>query len=257
MGFLDAEGEQGSFLDRHSSDSLHSQISNFIQDQISSGEWPSNYRLHAEPDLAKEFGVSRGTLRRAMETLISRGLLRKVQGRGTFVTSAQFEPAIAQKLISLYEEFETKGSGVTTQVIGKTIVEAPQPIARLLDVPTGHTLLKLTRLRVTPKGPVALLLNYVRVDLAPGLETVDFASTGLFAVLESRYQLRIGSGRRTFAAEGAPENVARELLVPLDFPVQYLEQVTYLTDGRPLEYSDVWINSQLLRVTSLLSRRKS
>jgi DNA-binding GntR family transcriptional regulator len=74
----------------------------------------------------------------------------------------------------------------------------------------------------------------------------------LFGVLEQRFNLRIGSGRRTFSAESANEEVAERLGLNVGAPVQYLEQVTYLNDRRPVEYSDVWINSRLLRVTSLL-----
>ena len=67
--------------------------------------------------------------------------------------------------------------------------------------------------------------------------------------------MKIASGRRTFTAEEASSEVAAELGVAVGSPVQYLEQVTYLDDGRPIEYSDVWINSKMLRVTSMLARR--
>ena len=59
--------------------------------------------LPPEPDLAKQLGVSRGTLRRALETLIGEGASRQVVGRGTFVISTVIEPAIAQKLSTLSE----------------------------------------------------------------------------------------------------------------------------------------------------------
>jgi len=234
---------------------LHSQISDRIRARIASGEWPSNYRLHAEPELATELGVSRGTLRRALATLIEQGLLKQVQGRGTFVTSTLIEPAIAQKLSTLSEDFASQGVDVATTVLTSDLIEAPRPIASLLDVVPGQRVLRLCRLRSTERGAVALLFNYVRTDLTPGIENVDFTANTLFGTLEDRYHLRIASGRRTFTAEEASPEVSEKLGVRVGSPVQYLEQVTYLADGRPVEYSDVWINSKLLRVTSLLSRR--
>ena len=234
---------------------LHAQISDYFRAQIASGSWPSHYRLRTEPELATELGVSRGTLRRALTTLISEGLLRQVPGKGTFVTSTFIEPAIAQKLSTLSEDFASQGVDVATTVRGQTLLEAPRPIASLLDVTPGQQVLRLERLRSTVQGPVALLINYIRADVAPGIERLDFAANSLFGVLENTYNLRIGSGRRTFTAEGATSGVARALAVPEGHPVQYLEQVTYLVDGRPVEYSDVWINSRMMRVTSNLARR--
>lgn len=242
-------------LNREAAVPLHVQISDSIRAHIASGDWPSNYRLRTEPDLAEELRVSRGTLRRAIATLINEGLLKQFPGRGTFVTSTLIEPAIAQKLSSLTEDFASQGIDVSTQVISSELLEAPRPVASLLDVVPGQRVLRLTRLRSTANGAVALLINYVRTDLAPGIEAVDFATNSLFGTLENRYRLHIGSGRRSFTAEEATVEVADALGLSVGTPVQYLEQVTYLTDGRPIEYSDVWINSKLLRVTSMLARR--
>ncbi|MEH1013121.1 UTRA domain-containing protein [Micromonospora sp. CPCC 206060] len=83
----------------------------------------------------------------------------------------------------------------------------------------------------------------------------DLADRSLFGLLENEYGLKISTGRRTFTATVASGRVATALGVPDGFPLLYLEQITYLDDGRPIEYSDVWIHSDRMRVTSLLSRR--
>ena len=118
--------------------SLHAQISHSIRERIVSGQWPPNYRLPPEPDLAKQLGVSRGTLRRALETLIGEGALRQVVGRGTFVISTVIEPAIAQKLSTLSEDLAAQGILTTTSVLDVAVVEAPKPITSLLDVVPGQ-----------------------------------------------------------------------------------------------------------------------
>lgn len=234
---------------------LHRQISDRMRKRITGGEWPGNYRLKPEPELAEELGVSRGTLRRALSTLIDEGLLRQVRGRGTFVTAPTLEPAIAQRLSTLSEDLHGLGVTTRTLVMECTLTAAPQQVAALLDLPRESRPLKLVRVRSTDAGPVALTVNYVRSDLAPGIETVNFSAESLFGTLEGRYGLKIGSARRTFSAEAADETVSEALAVPRDQPVQYLQQVTYLADGRPVEYSDVWVDSNRLRITSLLSRR--
>ncbi|MCZ7418449.1 MULTISPECIES: GntR family transcriptional regulator [unclassified Micromonospora] len=242
-------------LDRDAPVPLHAQVSEQIRARILSAEWPPHYRLRSEPELATELGISRGTLRRALSTLIRDGLLVQVRGRGTFVTSTAIEPSIAQKLTTLSEDFARQGVTVTTQVISREVMPAPSPVAALLDLRPGQSVLRLARLRSITAGPVAWLVNYVRVDLAPGLEHADLADRSLFGLLENDYGLKISTGRRTFTATAASGRTAAALEVPENFPLLYLEQITYLDDGRPIEYSDVWIHSERMRVTSLLSRR--
>ncbi|HEY9498311.1 MAG TPA: GntR family transcriptional regulator [Terrimesophilobacter sp.] len=248
-------GRSAAGLDRESPSALHSQISDAMRSTIVSGEWPPHHRLKSEPELAVDLGVSRGTLRRALSTLIEEGLLKQIQGRGTFVTETLLEPAAAQKLSTLSEDFASQGVTLDTAVIEAALVEPPAYIGALLRVP-GHTkVLRLVRVRRTSELPIALLHNYVRTDLAPGIEDIDFSSTSLFGTLEGRFRLKIGTARRTFSAQAASAEVSSALEVPVSSPVQYLEQLTFLSDGRPVEYSDVWINSSELRVVTLLARR--
>ncbi len=233
---------------------LHSRISVWLRERVATGEWPAHYRLKPEPELAAVLGVSRGTLRRALATLIAEGALVQVRGKGTFVTSTVVEPAIAQKLTSLSEDFADHGSPLVTEVLECRLLTPPAPVAALLDSPAGLPILHLARLRSTAEGPVALLENYVRTDLAPGLEETDFTEATLFGALATRHGLHIASGRRTFSATLADVEQAALLDVSPSSPLQHLEQVTYLANGSPIEYSDVWIRSDRLRVTSLLTR---
>lgn len=242
-------------FDRHVPVPIHAQVSGLIRSRVALGEWPPHYRLKSEPELADELGVSRGTLRRAISTLTAEGLLRKVRGRGTFVTSTAIEPSIAQKLSTLTEDFAAQGVDTSTSVRACMLVDPPRPVAALLDVAAPGRVLQLERVRSTDRGPVTLLHNFVRADAAPGIEHVDFTTASLFGTLEGTYGLKIASARRTFSAESASSDVAVALDLHDGAPVQYLQQVTYLVDGRPIEYSDVWIHSGRLQVTSLLVRR--
>lgn len=242
-------------LDRSTPVPLHVQITEAIRDRIGAGEWPVHYRLKPEPELAEDLGVSRGTLRRALRTLIAEGLLVQIRGKGTFVTAAELEPALAQELTTLSEDFSARG--IVTDVIVEDcrLTTAPRPVAALLDIAPQSEVLHLERIRATADGPVAYLVNIVRADLAPGIETTDFTSASLFGTLETEFDLSVATARRTFIAEAADEAVASALQVAVGSPVQYLQQVSYLGDGRAVEYSDVWINSSRLRVTSVLSRK--
>lgn len=255
MGMFEIGSPSPSVLDRDAPESLHAQISDAIRAKIAEGGWPAHHRLKPEPELAMELGVSRGTLRRALTTLIEQGMLKQVRGKGTFVTDTLIEPAGAQKLSTLSEDFASQGIVLNTTVVSAEEVDPPPVVGSLLRVPTGQRVFRLVRVRATQEHPIALVHNYVRLDAAPGLASVDFTSTTLFGALEGQFQLKIGTARRTFSALSAKGDVARALGLAEGSPVQYLEQLTFLADGSPVEYSDVWINSSELRVVTFLARR--
>lgn len=246
-------GEEQSLL-REGPQPLHDQIAEWIRGRIVSGTWPAHYKLPAEPALASSFAVSRGTVRRALQTLIDEGLLVQVQGKGTFVTSGSFESPIAQDLLSLAEALRLQGLEFATAVRAAGVTEPSELIRGLLGLPPGATVFRLERVRSVAGTPVALLVNYVRLDLCPGIDERDFAGKTLFGVIEQEYGLRIGSGRRTFEAQAAAAETAEALEVAEGTPLLYLEQVTYSADGTPIEYSDVWIRGDQLRLSAFLTR---
>lgn len=241
-------------LDPRAPHTLHSQISQWLRDRITGGDWPEHYRLPAEPDLARRLGVSRGTLRRAVRTVVDEGLLVQTRGRGTFVATTVVEPPLAQRLTTLSEAFIDAGHPLTTTVIGQEVAEPPAPVAALLEVEDSDPVLRLERVRHLDGTAVARLVNYVRLDLAPGIEEVDFAAHTLFDALEHKCSVTITSARRRFDAVTAGETTAALLGIPPTTPLLHLEQLTFTTAEVPLEFSDVWLRADRLRVTSHLTR---
>jgi DNA-binding GntR family transcriptional regulator len=241
-------------LEREAPTPLHEQISAAIRRQIVRGAWPAQMRLPAEPDLAEALGVSRGTIRRSLRTLIEDGLLVQVRGRGTFVGSTSIEQPIGQELLSLAEGLAREGIVFETEVQGASVGLAPPPIAARLELDEDEEIFEIRRRRLIDGAPVAVLHNFVRRRFCPGIEANDFRRETMFGLLERVYGLRIASGRRAFEAQAATSELAELFEVSFAAPVLYLEQLTYLDDGQPLEYSDVWIRGDRLKLTSVLAR---
>lgn len=241
-------------VDRSLGEPLAEQIARQVRDRVAEGVWPPHYRLPSEPALAHELGVNRGTVRRALAMLVEDRVLVTVRGRGTFVASRVIEPLLEGRLRSLTEDFAAQGVAATTTVLSSSVGRLPLAVQSLLDVPAGTPALRLERIFTGPEGPLAYLVNYVRADLCPGIDQVDFSHRALFDVIERDHDLRIADGRRTFGAHAARAEVATNLGVEVGAPVLYLEQITYLDDGRPVEYSDVWVTTSRISVTSVLRR---
>ncbi len=233
---------------------IYLQIKSWIQQQVELGIWPEHFKLMSETDLADAWGVSRGTVRKAITELIDEGLLIRIHGRGTFVASGRIEQPLAERLVAFSEDLISKGIPFETQVLACAVIEAPPRIASFLSVGPNRQVLFLKRVRLVAKTPLILLHNYVVYERCPGIERVNFEKYRLFEVLEEQYGLQLDWGRRYFEAQVADEEKARLLDISPCDPVMNLEQVVYLTDGAPIEFSDVWLRGDRFRLAATVRR---
>lgn len=241
-------------LDRGVPTPVYVQIADLLRHKIADGEWPAHHRLTTEPELARQLGVSRGTLRKALDILLAEGLLRRVHGRGTFVLPTDVAAPLGSELGTVAEELAKVGIAFTTTVLERRIVPAPAEVASHLALQAGTPTLRLERVRTDDLGPIAYLVNYVRTHPGDGLAEADFEASPLFAYLEDRLGWPIRYGRRTVWAVAATGELAGRLAVPIGAPLLLLEQVTHLADDTPVEFSHVWINPARMKVSSVVQR---
>jgi GntR family transcriptional regulator len=233
---------------------IYQQIIDWIRSQISTGTWPEHFRLPSEFELAANFSVSRGTIRKAINQLTSEGLLVTLHGRGTFVESSVIEQPLAEQLIAFSEALIDKKINYQTQVFRQKVEIPPQRIASLLSLPEEGFALTLERVRFVSQTPINYLLNYVILDRCPGIEKIDFSQYRLLQTLEDRYGLKLGWGQRTFQAITADEETAKKLSITLGDAVMYMEQIIYLRDGSPIEFSRVWMPGNSFRLSAIVKR---
>lgn len=241
-------------VDHNGPTPIYLQIERWIQQQIEQGYWPEHYKLVNEIDLANDLGVSRGTVRRAISDLINAGLLVRIHGKGTFVASKNLEQPLAERLVAFSEALIEQGIPFETQVLAQCLIIPDSRVASLLSVPAGSEVFYLERVRYVAQEPVIYLHNYVVTRRCPGIEEIDFITHRLFQVLEGRYGLKLDWGRRTFEAQVADEKIASLLHIPQCAPIMKLEQIVYLEDGSPIEFSDVWLRGDRFSLTSTLKR---
>jgi len=233
---------------------IYQQIVDWMRQQISSGNWPEHYRLPSEIDLANDLEVSRGTVRKAISQLIDEGLLVSIHGKGTFVASGTLEQPLAEQLVAFSEALLEKKIPFTTRVIRQELLIPEKRIASLLSTSPKAKVFYLERVRMIHQTPIAYLINQVYTKPCPGVEEVDFTRFRLFETLENRYHLELGWGQRTFQAQAADARVAEVLNVSPCDPVMYMEQLLYLRDGTPIEFSMVWYRGNSFRLSSIVKR---
>ncbi|WP_308203257.1 GntR family transcriptional regulator [Georgenia satyanarayanai] len=129
------------------------------------------HAIPSERELCEHFGVSRMTVRQAVDALVVEGLLERVQGRGTFV--AQPKVDLQLRLVSFPEEMRRRGMEPSLRVLAAESVAAPPHVADALDLPPGVDVHYLRRLRLADGLPMAVEENWVPAMLAPELLGAD------------------------------------------------------------------------------------
>ncbi|MEW6046678.1 MAG: phosphonate metabolism transcriptional regulator PhnF [Bacillota bacterium] len=223
-------------IDRTSPVPYYYQVKEALKYEITSGAWPPGSQLPSEAEICRTFGVSRTTVRQALAELFNEGLIRREKGRGTFVAEPKIRERLVERLTGFYEDMIAQGLRPETRVLDQCVIDAPRTLAEVLSIPEASRLVRIERLRLVNGEPIQLVVTYIPHDMCPGLEREDLEHQSLYALLEHKFHLRLARGRRIIEAIAASENDARLLGIPKGAPLVLLKSVSFLDDGRPLEY---------------------
>ena len=190
--------------------------------------------IPSERQLTREFGVSRLTVRAAIDELVRDGYLDRRHGSGTYVT----EPKIAQPLTltSFSEEMRRRGMVPGSRTLELTITSAGARLARRLQVSPEEPLVRVKRLRLADSEPMAMEVLHIPEALVPGLTKADLENRSFYELLAERYEIVIGSGTLTIEPTVTNEEESEVLGVPLHTPAFLFERTTVSESGRIVEF---------------------
>ena len=148
--------------------------------------------IPSERQLTRELGVSRLTVRAALDELVREGLLVRRHGSGTFVS----EPKIAQELTmtSFTEDMQRRGMVPASRTLGLRVAPAGAHLGRLLHVSPSEPVLIINRLRLADRETMAIETLHVRESLVPGLSAPDLERQSFYEILEGRFGITIVGG---------------------------------------------------------------
>lgn len=221
-------------LDKSSSVPLFLQLAQQLREQIDSGHFAASGQIPSELQLAERNGISRMTARRAIDELVSEGLLYRRAGKGTFVAKKTPYPPLTR--FSFSTAMRKLGHTVTTQVLELQLEEAtPSTASELLLDPTDQVV-RLTRLRFVNAIPAALHTSFFPADRFAGLLDMREAlqSQPLARSMEEASGLRVGISQDIAEVVAASSRVAELLGIKRDSPLLLIRGLAYTTDGYPL-----------------------
>jgi DNA-binding GntR family transcriptional regulator len=221
-------------VDRASPVPLYFQVAHQLEQAIESGALPAGTRLDNEIALAEELGLSRPTMRQAIQYLVDKGLLVRKRGVGTHVARSRVRRPVG--LTSLFDDLAGSGQEPTTTVLSHSTEPAAAAVAAGLEVPEGTPVLALERLRCTRGEPLAILRNHLRADLIQ-VEPEMLAQRGLYEVLREA-GIRLASATQSIGARRATPAEARLLDETRGAPLLTMRRTAFDDRGMVVEIGD-------------------
>jgi GntR family transcriptional regulator len=211
--------------------------------------------IPSERQLTQELGVSRLTVRAALDDLVREGLLVRRHGSGTFVS----EPKIAQELTmtSFTEDMERRGMVAGSRTLGLRITPAGAHLGRLLHVSPSEPVLIISRLRLADRETMAIETLHVRESLVPGLAAPELERQSFYEILEERFGIVIVGGHQTIEPTVTNEEESAARGVPLHSPAFLFERTTQSASGEIVEYvRSIYRGDRYKLVTNLNRARR-
>ena len=191
--------------------------------------------IPSERQLGTDLGVSRLTVRAALDELVREGYLVRRRGAGTFVA----EPKVAKGIdvSSFSEDMRRRGLVPASRTLDLRSVPAGARLGRMLHVSPAEPVLSIKRLRLADGEPMAIELLNVRASLVPGLTGEDLEQSSFYDLLASRYDVEIVGGTQTVEPTVTNDEESVALGVPLHSPALLFERVTRAGTGDVVEFT--------------------
>jgi len=239
------------------SSTLYARIEEAIAAEIIQGEYRPGDQLPTEDALLQRFQVSRITVRRAIQNLVSRGLLEIRRGHGTFVLSPRIEAELT-KLTGFVEDMNAAGRKATARVISQDVVAASARVAERLQLAKGTKVMRIKRVRLADGTPISFDETYLPLHLGKQIVHNDLRLQPIFTLLEKEYGVPLVEADYELEAVIATKDVAAALQVRVGSPIFQIERTSMTTGNQPVDYEVLSYRGDLVRfVTKLLRHSES
>jgi GntR family transcriptional regulator len=191
--------------------------------------------IPSERELMARYAVSRATVRRAIESLVAEGALRRVQGKGTFVAPPRVQSHL--HLASFTQDMRRRGRTPSTRVVRVGSMEPPPEVAAWFGLVSGRPAWWVQRVRLAAGEPMALEAGWYSPTLLPALDRHDLGRS-LYELFEQEYGLAVDTAEQTVHAEVADATLAHHLDVEPGDPLLAFDRRSR-SGGDPVE----WVTS--------------
>jgi GntR family transcriptional regulator len=197
-------------------------------------ELPPGSAVPTERELCERFGVSRGTVRQALDGLAAEQRIHRHQGKGTFVAKAKIDQVL--ELTSYTEFARARGMEPASRLIGVTRAPAESDVAAMIGLLAGDEVLQIERVRLADDEPLGVELVYLDAKRFDGIAAVLGESQSLYQLLRASYGVELAWAEETIEAVVAQEREAALLGLRAGAPVLLRCRQSFDSNGVPVEF---------------------
>jgi GntR family transcriptional regulator len=206
-----------------------------LKERIAAGDLGPGARLPGEPTLAAEQGVSRVTVRRALDRLADEGLVQRRVGAGTFVIDGMLNPVVEADLADVFAHLKAMGQQTGVRLLSFAYCVPPPAVALALGLDPAERTQRSVRVRLIEKEPFSYLTTYVPERIGATYAEADLATMPLLGLLE-RSGIVADRASQAISATLAGPDVADALHLDVGAPLLSLTRVVHDADGAGVEY---------------------
>jgi GntR family transcriptional regulator len=216
---------------------MYFQLKEFLRDKIASGEWKPGDMVPSERELSEQHHISRMTARQALSELATEGLLRREQGRGTFVAEPKIEHGLT-RLTGFTEDIRARGMAPGARVVRLELITPPLLAVRALQIASDRKIILLERLRLAGGEPIALETSHLHFNGVENLLNEDFENHSLYRILSEKYKITPARAEQKIGADLCSKREQELLKIREGAPVLRNKRITFDQWGRPFEYTE-------------------
>jgi GntR family transcriptional regulator len=221
-------------LDQSLPTPLYHQIYLLLRERIRTGAFTAQSVLPSEQELTRLLGVSRITVKRALNELAAHGLVLRHRGRGTIVTYNTAYPLVKGDFSNLIDSLRTMGLETEIELLEVTDLTAPPEVADLMGLPPGADVQRAVRLRKLQAEPFSYLITYVPADIAASFSRAQLASEPLLRLLD-RAGAQAAEAEQILTATAAEPAVAQALRTAIGSPLLSIQRIMRDQSGRAIQ----------------------
>ena len=211
---------------------LYVQLMEELETSIRNGVYKPGDKIMTEAEMAKEYGVSLITVRKAVGSLMEKGLVMRKQGKGTFVTKPKYSRNM-KKLQSFTEMCEQMGVKPGAQVLENRLIMADKKVADRLGIEPGSNVVYISRLRLADGEPVQVEKSYFPLKYAFLLEE-DLNNGSMFECLKEKAGAKVASSEKMIELCRATAEEAAMMDVKKGDYLLFVKSTAYDENGEPM-----------------------
>ena len=225
-------------LDQNSPVPFHAQIESYLRELIELKVYKNNGKLlPKEVSLSKKLGVSRNTVRQAVNTLVNEGLIERKKGVGTKVKQKKITTRL-DNWISFTKEMQNQGIDVVNHMIKSSLVNASDKVKEILQFSNTKKIWKLEKIRGSKDAKYLYSISYFHPRT--GISGKEDFETPLYQLLEKEHDIIVATSKEKISAITASKEIGLLLDVKEETPILKRERLVCDAGDRAVEYNIVY-----------------